>query len=1234
MGWSKKYKKSIDCNNPKGFSQKAHCAGKKKNEDMVFEEITEDILNEKLITYGNRKPYGQIVFMAGGAGSGKGFAISNFVDSASFKIRDVDEMKKQIQILNRLGKLDIRSILKKYGRNIKLKDLDLIRKIEKDGYKLQNFNLKNPDHVYALHILVKAIGIKDASLEKLLLGKNNPETLPNILFDITAKDISDITSILPKLKQVGYKPENVHLTWVLTNYVTAMYNNKNRARMVPEDILLKTHEGASNTIWGIITKALPKGMNGRVDVILNNPEHTVFFKDKDGKVINGNVKGFLSLPLKKEKGGIYAEKVWKNKLFNWVKGNAPESITSNMEESVNESVVNEAKDNLYLQLHKKYAEQIKGLKAKKIKKLTDLVSVQRWSMEDRKDYFGMDSKKKKELSKEYDTERKLFKKYIGGDESVMLPKGTETLSEESVNEGKKKLPKFKNIPSWARYVAQHSDGEWTWYEETPTMIKFRDGSGGAWKQDGNQTYTGVKTDGKDWDKMPTYYNVKNGKITESINEVKEPEVITQLRKIVKDKQNALVVDTKSKKKVRVDMQSASLMVQVYDALKQQSNKDKFVKGGVVSMAHMAHKLMKRENVNEAYIVLHSPKKGVKPVTTAAYKDKKDAEKWAKDLGGITMIVQKKMKGIDESVNEAKYYITRNQGRGRGKSLVGGYDLKRDKKLPPKEFRTFKDAEKEVKRLRDMEKGIPGGGSAYIITDKNMNPLKESTNETMDEGKKRFYQQDRVGSAKYTISYHDGKSKHKDGSDFYGIQILKNKKELEKFRSELLKKGYREDSGFKKESVNEGKYDGMLDVIEDLVSKAKSFMDVGNQLKKHKVKYSFSTSMIPMYKLDKLPIAIVNKKYVDKADREVGDIAIGLMESIKESVNEKINPKFYDARVQWIDPKYKKKFVGDVVRYDNGEYKVNLGKDGRFEKYILAKEKDLKIVSKSTKRTFESIDEGMMSLIDAIRQDSKDVRDFVSNVFKDSEFKKMKSDKDFIKYLKSIYEGINEMGINDPIMIKLRAAQMKRNKDAAKKVEKEKKINPDYKALKNATKIKALKKKRAQVMSDMEQEAEPEGGKIADRYGKELNKIDNDIIKLGGNPMTEATRGVIHKAAKKGSYPVSLVVVKDGKVIKQVLNIKTPEAVPAAFNVVKNYHKHKDAVVHIEDSTGKRLFSESVSIDEKINLFVEENVPTDPSKWSYYKGQAKKKFDVYPSAYANGWAAKKYKAAGGGWKKKK
>lgn len=56
-----------------------------------------------------------------------------------------------------------------------------------------------------------------------------------------------------------------------------------------------------------------------------------------------------------------------------------------------------------------------------------------------------------------------------------------------------------------------------------------------------------------------------------------------------------------------------------------------------------------------------------------------------------------------------------------------------------------------------------------------------------------------------------------------------------------------------------------------------------------------------------------------------------------------------------------------------------------------------------------------------------------------------------------------------------------------------------------------------------------------------------------------------------------------------------------------------------------------SLEEKLNLFLEKNCPTDPGKWSASKSAAKRKFDVYPSAYANGWAAKNYKSKGGGWK---
>lgn len=45
-----------------------------------------------------------------------------------------------------------------------------------------------------------------------------------------------------------------------------------------------------------------------------------------------------------------------------------------------------------------------------------------------------------------------------------------------------------------------------------------------------------------------------------------------------------------------------------------------------------------------------------------------------------------------------------------------------------------------------------------------------------------------------------------------------------------------------------------------------------------------------------------------------------------------------------------------------------------------------------------------------------------------------------------------------------------------------------------------------------------------------------------------------------------------------------------------------------------------------------NKPNNPALWSKAKSLAKQKFDVYPSAYSNGWAAKWYKSKGGTWSK--
>ena len=100
------------------------------------------------------------------------------------------------------------------------------------------------------------------------------------------------------------------------------------------------------------------------------------------------------------------------------------------------------------------------------------------------------------------------------------------------------------------------------------------------------------------------------------------------------------------------------------------------------------------------------------------------------------------------------------------------------------------------------------------------------------------------------------------------------------------------------------------------------------------------------------------------------------------------------------------------------------------------------------------------------------------------------------------------------------------------------------------------------------------------------------------------------------YPVEIIV--DGKSIT-----KDGKVVEMKFHPKDYYDKQEESGVMTKEIA-----------EQKLNMFLEKNVPTDPSKWSYYKSQAKKKFDVYPSAYANGWAAKQYKAAGGGWKKGK
>jgi hypothetical protein len=286
-------------------------------------------LVEKQILYNQGKKYGQIVFLAGGAGSGKGFAIKNFMQGENFKIRDVDELKVAFQELDDLNKFKTQDLIDKYGDKLSARDKDLVQKelIDK-GLTLSKLDLKVPTHVYMLHVLVRATGAKDKTLDLLLSGAQQGR-LPNILFDITFKDMEDLNNTIPLLVKAGYETRNIHLSWVLTNYQIAIKNNKSRSRVVPEDILLATHRGAATTVYSLVKKGIPAEVDGGIYVILNNPENTIYIVDpKTGKEYRDAknrpvIKDFEYLQLKEPGKPVKKEIEVKKQLLTWIKDNVP-----------------------------------------------------------------------------------------------------------------------------------------------------------------------------------------------------------------------------------------------------------------------------------------------------------------------------------------------------------------------------------------------------------------------------------------------------------------------------------------------------------------------------------------------------------------------------------------------------------------------------------------------------------------------------------------------------------------------------------------------------------------------------------------------------------------------------------------------------------------------------------------------------------------------------------------------
>ena len=176
---------------------------------------------------------------------------------------------------------------------------------------------------------------------------------------------------------------------------------------------------------------------------------------------------------------------------------------------------------------------------------------------------------------------------------------------------------------------------------------------------------------------------------------------------------------------------------------------------------------------------------------------------------------------------------------------------------------------------------------------------------------------------------------------------------------------------------------------------------------------------------------------------------------------------------------------------------------------------------------------------------------------------------------------------------------------------------------------------ARIHKNMKENVAPDHDGKAAPYGSGYEKVDEvrgglgkwfrekwvDVsrkTKSGKHPKCGASAGKKSRAGGKRAYP-KCVPASKAKSMSKKDKASATRRKRAAYKSKKGAPSKKPKMV-------------STEVLQEIGRLIEKNNPTQPSKWAYAKAQAKKKFKVYPSAYANAWASKKYKSMGGTWSK--
>lgn len=211
--------------------------------------MNDEQFNEALITFGNKsEKYNNVVILAGGAASVKGFIAQNLFDIEG-RTFDVDH----------------------------LKDLAIRSKTLQVKYpQLKSMDLSNPDDLASLHNIASKEKLPEREFDALkngIIGGTDYGYKPNLIFDVHLSGLDKLYYISNNVSDLGYRKDKRHLVWVIQDVEIAKQLSKAGDRNVPDEIVAIKHQGIAHSMSQIINilTDLTKYLDGDFWLVFNKP---------------------------------------------------------------------------------------------------------------------------------------------------------------------------------------------------------------------------------------------------------------------------------------------------------------------------------------------------------------------------------------------------------------------------------------------------------------------------------------------------------------------------------------------------------------------------------------------------------------------------------------------------------------------------------------------------------------------------------------------------------------------------------------------------------------------------------------------------------------------------------------------------------------------------------------------------------------------------------------------------